>query len=132
MAAKDDKYTNVTFLIALALIKSKIVEKWEDGRERFAAFEDAVHKSGVQHGHQLCQTDLVTDKIKEFVFPFSAQVPLPLLSGIFILKWGALNSTQHGQSQLEFCLVQFTCDIPLYHTRQALLGIQITIIHKFW
>ena len=77
VAAKDDQYMNVTFLIALALIKSKIVEKWEVARERFAAFEDAVLKSGVPHGQQLCQTDLVTDKIKEFVFPFSAKVPFP-------------------------------------------------------
>ena len=75
MTTNEDQLVDVRvpFLIALGLIKSKIVAEWEAARRRFGVFEGAVFKSG-NLCQKLCGTVLVLEKIRDFVLPFSAQV----------------------------------------------------------
>ena len=67
------KSSDLTFVLALFLIKSRIVQKWESAHQKLEAFVKAVSESGAI-GQKLCQTDLVMDRIKDFVLPFKSRV----------------------------------------------------------
>ena len=78
--------SDLSLMVALFLIKSKILEKWDSWKfacESFEAFEEAVYESGAL-GQKLCRTDLAMDRIKDFVFWNSLQVNLKKIPYIII------------------------------------------------